>query len=159
MGGYPSHPVECRQGGKQISREPVIEKHAKCGNVEELVPGDCPPIDILLWFRFYQSSVHCDKWQNSWPECLDRVDAKSSEISRESHTHQLDEQGQHQLIAKSDEALAVEHWRLLDQDHSVTIGGVDCNVVSDRREHLLLEGPRPRIQRVTSTSDRKPPVR
>jgi hypothetical protein len=75
---------------------------------------------------------------------FDWVDTEAAKVSRKAHTHELSEQGQHNLVSEGDEVLVVVN--LLNKDHAITIGGVYGNVVGDCGEHLLLKCPRAWIE-------------
>lgn len=107
----------------------------------------------------HQSSIHGNDREKRGPESLDRVDAESSKIASKSHAHELDEQGQHELVPKSDETLAVEEAGLLHKYHAVRICCVNGDVESDGRKHLLLERPGARVEGVADTPDGDAPVR
>lgn len=159
LGRNPGHPVEGRQGGEQVPGNPVVEEHANGTDVEELVTRNCPSVDVLPGLWPSKRPVHSNGRQNRRPQCLDGIDAEPAEVSCETHTHELYEQRQHDLVAEIDEIKAVVDWRLLNEDHSITVGRVNGDVVSDGREHLLLESPRTWVQGVADTESCEAPVR
>ena len=63
------------------------------------------------------------------------------------------------LVSKRNEFLSIKHRRLLNQNHSIAVRGVDRDVVRDSSEHLFLESPGARVERMADSPKCEAPVR
>lgn len=157
--GDPRHPVELRERREEVARQPVVDEHGGGGDEEEAVARDGPAVDLLARLGLGEGAVHGDDGHERRPQRLDGIHGEAAQVAGQPHAHELHEERQHELVAKVDKVEPVVDGRPLHQDHAVAVGRVDGDVEGDGGEHLLLERPRARVERVPRPEHGRAPVR